>query len=127
MVTTPSCSQSVFFFIGTLLIECVIGIGTACTETVILALVAQYYPDKPGFARGVVELFVGVGVSVGPVFGGLFYHFVSPWRVFPRLRLPLFLSTHSVDVGRIRLAIWCGMRNPRCRFRHGFLYHQDFC
>lgn len=57
----------------------VVGFGLACTQTTMLVVVAQYYPDKLGFARAVVETSIGVGVVFGPVLGGVL-HSVGLWR-----------------------------------------------
>lgn len=43
----------------------------ACIQTSMLTLITVYYPDRPGFARSIVEMFVGMGVVCGPILGGL--------------------------------------------------------
>ncbi|CAG7818533.1 unnamed protein product, partial [Allacma fusca] len=48
-------------------------LGAAMISTSCYTFVAQIFPDNIGSVLGILEIFVGLGLSVGPAIGGLLY------------------------------------------------------
>lgn len=48
-------------------------LGAAAYSTASYTFVVQVFPDHIGPVMGVLETFVGLGMSVGPVIGGVLY------------------------------------------------------
>lgn len=49
-----------------------LGASAYCTATYVF--VAEVFPSNIGAVLGVMETFVGLGMSIGPAIGGFFYH-----------------------------------------------------
>ena len=49
------------------------GVGHATYTTAVFAIVAQTFPTAVGVAMGVLEMCVGIGLSLGPAIGAVLY------------------------------------------------------
>ncbi|XP_030843946.1 MFS-type transporter SLC18B1-like isoform X1 [Strongylocentrotus purpuratus] len=61
------------FLIYCFVIRIVEALGSAATNTAGLAICANVYPDKVAQMSGFLEVFVGIGLAIGPALGSLFY------------------------------------------------------
>ncbi|XP_072042154.1 MFS-type transporter SLC18B1-like [Amphiura filiformis] len=61
------------FLVFCLVTRCVGALGASASVTAATAIIAHTFPDRTGQMMGLLELFCGVGLMVGPALGGLLY------------------------------------------------------
>uniref|UniRef100_A0A914QYD8 Major facilitator superfamily (MFS) profile domain-containing protein n=1 Tax=Panagrolaimus davidi TaxID=227884 RepID=A0A914QYD8_9BILA len=61
------------FFWASLLVRCAQAIGDTAIVTSALVICAKSFPGQMSFIVGIMETFVGLGYTIGPFFGGVFY------------------------------------------------------
>ncbi|KAL9988698.1 hypothetical protein ACROYT_G003172 [Oculina patagonica] len=66
-------SSTTEFVVLSFLLRVFSALGGAACETAVMSIVIEEFPDRLGMASGLIETFVGVGLSVGPVIGGGLY------------------------------------------------------
>ncbi|XP_078362700.1 uncharacterized protein LOC144646870 [Oculina patagonica] len=66
-------SSSTEFVVLSFLLRALSAFGGAASETAVMSIVIEEFPDRLGMASGLIETFVGVGFSLGPVLGGFLY------------------------------------------------------
>ncbi|KAL9988699.1 hypothetical protein ACROYT_G003173 [Oculina patagonica] len=66
-------SSTTEFVVLSFLLRALSAFGGAASETAVMSIVIEEFPDRLGMASGFIETFVGVGLSVGPVIGGGLY------------------------------------------------------
>ncbi|KAL9988689.1 hypothetical protein ACROYT_G003163 [Oculina patagonica] len=66
-------SNTTEFAVLSFLLRTLTAFGEAASETAVMSIVIEEFPDRLGMALGLIETFVGVGLSLGPVLGGGLY------------------------------------------------------
>lgn len=108
-------SGYVVFFALACLFEAMIGIGCALTQTAALVLIALYFPENAGMARGILEIMTGVGCVLGPLMGGVLYHVGG-------FSLPFLVEAGFFVIGFVLLVITIRNKPPvpdQSSVRHG--------
>ncbi|KAL9988692.1 hypothetical protein ACROYT_G003166 [Oculina patagonica] len=66
-------SSTTEFVVLSFLLRALSAFGGAAAETAVMSIVIEEFPDRLGMTLGLIETFVGVGFSLGPVLGGVLY------------------------------------------------------
>ncbi|XP_071946000.1 MFS-type transporter SLC18B1-like [Antedon mediterranea] len=61
------------FLVYCILIRSIEAIGTTAFLTALMALVPNKFPDSVGQTMGNIEIFAGIGLTIGPFLGGVLY------------------------------------------------------
>ncbi|CAG0879540.1 unnamed protein product [Cyprideis torosa] len=78
------------FIVYCVLIRSVEALGASAFQTAAFTLAIVYFPDNIGSVMGLMETFVGIGLSVGPALGGFLYSlggFLLPFVVLGSILL----------------------------------------
>ncbi|XP_046858315.1 MFS-type transporter SLC18B1-like [Xenia sp. Carnegie-2017] len=63
------------FIVFSFVIRIFDGVGGAMAMTALMAFLAMCFPDNVGSVMGSLELFSGIGLTIGPLLGGFLYEF----------------------------------------------------
>uniref|UniRef100_A0AC34FZR6 Major facilitator superfamily (MFS) profile domain-containing protein n=1 Tax=Panagrolaimus sp. ES5 TaxID=591445 RepID=A0AC34FZR6_9BILA len=81
------------FFWASLFVRCAQAIGDTAIVTSALVICAKSFPGQMSFIVGIMETFVGLGYTIGPFFGGVFYELGGFKLPFIVLGLILIFAT----------------------------------
>jgi MFS family permease len=72
-------------------------LGAAAYSTASYTFVVQVFPDHIGPVMGILETFVGLGMSVGPVIGGVLYSVFEFYFLFSLMSLLIFAILRRLE------------------------------